>query len=91
MLGKKHSISYTMNTYKINQIAFKTVNVIILIFLTLGALGMLLNHQYIKGLIGFSAAILVSITMLKKPTLAMWFSMIGILLLGMYIVGMIKN
>ena len=80
-----------MDTGKINIIAFRTVCIIICAFLVLGGVGACVNHQYMKGGVGFLVTPIIIFVGLKPASLKTWAIVIAIFAVAMYFVGAIGN
>jgi uncharacterized MnhB-related membrane protein len=80
-----------MNLTKINLYLYRTIGILIVIFLLLGSIGIILNRLYLKGAIGLSAAIIISWFLFKAPSMRLWGIILGVLLASMFFVGLIDT
>ncbi len=80
-----------MDADKINTIAFRTVSIIICAFLVIGGIGACVNHQYIKGGVGFLVTPIIIFVGLKPASIKTWAIVIAIFAVAMYFVGAVGN
>jgi hypothetical protein len=80
-----------MNADKLNLLAFRIVGVLICVFLLVGGVGACINHQYMKGVVGFLAMPVIIFIGLKPASLKTWGLMLLVFVVTMYFVGAIGN
>jgi len=80
-----------MNADKLNLFAFRIVSVLICVFLLIGGVGACINHQYMKGVVGFLALPLIIFIGLKPASLKTWGLMALVFVVTMFFVGAIGN
>jgi hypothetical protein len=80
-----------MNPDKINTITFKIAFILICVFLVVGGIGACINHQYLKGGVGFIVTPIIIFIGLKPASLKMWGILICVFAVTMYFVGVIGN
>lgn len=80
-----------MNPDKLNTLAFRVVGVIICVFLLIGGVGACINHQYMKGVVGFLALPIIIFIGLKPASLKTWGLMVLVFIVTMLFVGTIGN
>lgn len=80
-----------MNTYKLNLYAYRTIGILICLFLMIGAWGMLDKHEYNKGYLGIIAGVMIAVLQFKRPSSVTWILLIIILLAAMFGVGFMHS
>jgi hypothetical protein len=80
-----------MNPDKLNLLAFRIVGIIICVFLLIGGVGACINHQYMKGAVGFLALPVIIFIGLKPASLKTWGLMVLVFVVTMLFVGTIGN
>jgi|GEM_PF-2619590 len=80
-----------MTLAKFNVIAYRTVGIIIVIYLLLGGIGVALNGHYKSGCVGIVTALIIIRLLFKSPSLLFWLLMIILLFLAMFLVGGINS
>jgi hypothetical protein len=80
-----------MDPDKINTIAFRAAAIVICAFLVIGGIGACVNHQYMKGGVGFLVTPIIIFVGLKPASIKTWAIMIAIFAIAMYFVGAIGN
>ena len=80
-----------MNTDKLNLLGFRIVGVLICVFLLIGGVGACINHQYMKGIVGFLALPIIIFIGLKPASLKTWGLMLLVFVVTMLFVGTIGN
>jgi hypothetical protein len=81
----------SMTPDKLNTIAFRIVCIIICAFLIIGGVGACINHQYMKGGVGFLVTPIIIFIGLKPASIKTWGLMIAVFAVTMYFVGAIGN
>lgn len=76
-----------MNLSLIHLVLYRTIGIIICLFLLLGALGMVCNQFYLKGIIGILAAIIIGFSLRNAPSIKSWTQVLIFFLIALYIVG----
>jgi hypothetical protein len=80
-----------MDIYRLNNIALKTVGIIIAVSLVIGGAGACVNHQYLKGVIGIIAAPIIVYMAFQPASIKSWGIVVGVFVVAMFIVGVIGN
>jgi hypothetical protein len=80
-----------MDFEKFNTIAYRIVCILICLFLIIGGIGACINHQYIKGVVGFVVTPIVIFIGTRQASLTNWVILVTIFLVTMYFVGAIGN
>ncbi len=80
-----------MNTDKLNLFAFRIAGILICVFLLIGGVGACINHQYLKGVVGFLALPILIFIGLKPASLKTWGLMVLVFIVTMLFVGTIGN
>jgi hypothetical protein len=80
-----------MNISKLNIYAYRTIGLLICLFLMTGAWGMLDKHENNKAYVGIIACILIAALQFRRPSLISWALLIVILLTAMFVVGFIHG
>jgi hypothetical protein len=77
-----------MNLTKVNTAAYRTICIVIGIFLLGGGGIMLFDHSYVKGGIGVVTAIIIVLLFFGKPSLKSWTAVVLTFMLSLYFIGL---
>lgn len=77
-----------MDLTKVNVVAYRTICIVICIFLLGGGGIMLFDHSYIKGGIVVVTAIIIVLLFFSKPSLKSWTAVVLTFMLSLYFIGL---